>query len=78
MKRLELILFRFACLVATGGFLFCGFIALVTESSGERTAATMFAVIGPTAVLVLFYAVRWVLTGRLKPWVPVSEIENQA
>ncbi|MFC5550320.1 hypothetical protein [Massilia aerilata] len=77
MKRLELILFRFACLAAAGGFLFCGFIALVTESSSERAAATMFAVIGPVAVMVVFYAVRWALTGRLKPWVPVSEVGNQ-
>lgn len=78
MKHLELILFRFACLAAVGGFLFCGFIALITESSGERTAAMTFAVIGPAAVMVLFYAVRWALTGRLKPWVPASDVGSQA
>lgn len=33
-----------------------------------------FAVIGPTAVMVLFYAVRWALTGRLKPLVPASDV----
>lgn len=77
MKRLEPILFRFACLAAVGGFLFCGFIALVTGSSNERTAAMMFAVAGPAAVMIVFYAVRWALTGRLKPWIPAGEIERQ-
>lgn len=77
IKRLELILFRFSCLAAVGGFLFCLFVALFTDSSHERQAAAVAAVLGPTSVMVVFYGIRWGLTGRLKPWVPAGEISDR-
>lgn len=70
MKHLELILFRFACLGAVFGFLFCVVGIFITRSPNGKMAAAVFAVVGPVAVMATFYAIRWALTGRVKPWVP--------
>jgi hypothetical protein len=70
MKRLELILFRFACLGAACGFLFCLLAFFFTDHTDGRIAAAVFSVAGPAAVMAIFYAIRWALTGRIKPWIP--------
>jgi apolipoprotein N-acyltransferase len=70
MKRLELILFRFACLAAGCGFLYCVVAIFWNSDSVGKMAAAVLAIAGPAAVMAIFYALRWALTGRLKPWVP--------
>jgi hypothetical protein len=70
MKRLEPILFRFACLAAGCGFLFCVVGIFIVDHPEGKIAAATFSIVGPIAVMAIFYAVRWALTGRLRPWVP--------
>lgn len=70
IKKIEPVVFRFCCLAAVGGFLFCVAVAIANPLTEERPLALLFAVVGPMAVMVTFYAVRWALTGRLKPWIP--------
>lgn len=70
MKRLELILFRFTCLAAVGGFLFCIAAFFANSAHEQKLLAILFGCVGPIGVMATFYAIRWALTGRIKPWVP--------
>jgi|GEM_PF-6543997 len=69
LERVELILFRAACLGAVGIFLFC-MAAFVANAPEERNLPLLFAFVGPAVVMITYYSIRWVLTGRLKPLVP--------
>lgn len=70
IKKIEPVVFRCCCIAAVGGFLFCIAATIANPFPEERPLALLLSVVGPIAVMVTFYVVRWAFTGRLKPWFP--------
>ncbi len=41
-----------------------------TRAKSELVEILLVALIGPAIILGVFYAIRWIITGRVRPWIP--------